>query len=450
VRLTGVAVCVAIGACVSRVLLRAAPSGFASDLAQPIPVATNWGVYGLLLWCVLALALCAAGTLVLRAWTDREPPSLRAILVASALALACGALWIPLFSSDVYAYAAYGEMARLGLDPYVHHALPREVPIFSDAMWQWQRGNGTLPVCVYGAGFVALARGVMMLPIPLTAQLDVLRLISCVALLVCTALLYAALPGDAAVKRRAALFFGCNPVAIWSAIEGHNDTVALAAVLAGVVLLRYRRAVGTLVVTLAAFVKLPGLAVAAAVALNGVLRRDRAAQTACAFLAGTGGVLLGSLPLISALLTGVAPHARYEPLASVQALGIPVAVLVGMGVFGRTILLRRFPRQPRDGKYGRNLAGVAALGLWLALPGPYPWYAVWLLPLGACAADRRVAFAVFTVAMAALLRYVPDAAGVPSGGLSLLLGLAALAAYAPLFTGVRLRRRTESVIIQRL
>jgi hypothetical protein len=75
---------------------------------------------------------------------------------------------------------------------------------------------------------------------------------------------------------------------------------------------------------------------------------------------------------------------------------------------------------------------MLALAAWITIPNPYPWYALWMLPLAAFARDRRVIVTTLTVTSAALLRYLPDAAAVPTGAESLALGALALSAYAPL------------------
>jgi hypothetical protein len=438
-RLVAIALCIAIGGIASRAFLRTAPASLGADLSQPIAVATNWGSYGLALWCILAATLAVAAVPSLRARSDPKPPRLRWIVGAGALALAAGAFWRPLFSSDVYAYAAYGEMARLGLNPYVHQLLP-PAQIFSDAIWQWQRGGGTFPICVYGEAFVALARAVMTLPLPLVAQLDAFRVLSCLALLVCTALLFAVAPGNAAAKRRAALFLGGNPVAIWAAIEGHNDAIVLAVVLTGFALMRYARVAGTFIVTLGALVKLPAIGAALAVGVNSAIARDRPFRTIAAFVGGGGLVLLGSVRFLLGVATNLAPHAQYHPVASVQALGPPVAVLLAVVVASQ---VRRLSATI-------DRWAVVALALWIAIPDPYPWYALWILPIGACATDRRVVFAVFAVTASTLLRYLPDTVAIPSPSISLLLGSAAVAAFVPLLLPIRVRAQPESAIMQRL
>ncbi len=152
------------------------------------------------------------------------------------------------FSSDVYAYAAYGEIARLGANPYVRRPPTRSTHSYARPTSQW---GTTVPICLYGPAFVALAEAIVRLfaPFGMLAQLQALRAIASLALLACIPLAYAAYEGNRAMRLRAAATIGLNPVAIWCAAEGHNDAIALAWVLFGFVLVRSRRpALGAAVV----------------------------------------------------------------------------------------------------------------------------------------------------------------------------------------------------------
>ncbi len=413
----------ATGACAARALLAHAPARFAIDRAQALAVATNWGGYGTAQWLLLAAALaCAAipSAVVLR---GRGAPPLAMTLGYAAASMLAGFAWLPLFSSDVYAYAAYGEMARLGLDPYLHASASTHAAAIDAARWQW---SGSLPICVYGSAFVALARAVMTLcaHAPLVAALDTLRALSCAAALVSAALLYAVRGGDTRSKRRTAFVFAANPVVLWSAIEGHNDTLMLAIVLAGAWLARRRLAAGIALVALGALVKLPALAAASAMSAQRILARRDALQAAGGWIVGTLAVVAGSLALLHGVRSDLAPHGHYAPQGSVQALSPILAGLLALAVLLR---LRAF-------EHGFDRWTIAALALWLAIPNPYPWYGLWIVPLGALARDGRIRAAACTIAAVALLRYLPDAAGTPDPLASAGLAALALAAYAPLFS----------------
>ena len=76
----------------------------------PLVVVTNWGIAAVPLLGGVLLA-CAVGAVAYwRALRRTCPVSLKAVCAAAAVALAA-AWFVPvLFSSDVYAYAAYGEI----------------------------------------------------------------------------------------------------------------------------------------------------------------------------------------------------------------------------------------------------------------------------------------------------------------------------------------------------
>lgn len=405
--------CFAAGAVLARTVLHAAAPRFPVDLAQPLVVATNWGAAGALVWSITAATIAGAAFFYWNALQGAAPRAW-ALFAASGAAMLAGLFWLPLLSSDVYAYAAYGEMARLGLDPYVHHALGGDA-IVAAARWQW---SGTLPICVYGEAFVALARAIVtaLHGLGIAAVLDGFRLLSMAALLAC---------GFAALHlrdERSAAFIALNPLALYEAIEGHNDTVMLAIVLAGFVLMRRSPLLGTALAALGATVKAPALAASWAVAWE----RRSGAQLAGALL-GTVVVAAASLRLLLGVRTTLAPHAHYAPYASVQSLAPVLAAALALAVLARA----RSVAEPVD------RWTLVALAAWLAIPNPYPWYALWLIALAAFVTDRRIVVAVLAVSAASLLRYLPDAAGVPAPALALGLGIAALLAYTPLARGSR-------------
>ncbi len=345
---------------------------------------------------------------------------MRVILIASGASLAVGLFWVPVFSSDVYAYAAYGEMARLGLDPYTLQSIPSGNPLLTAALWQWKPA---IPPSVYGEALVQFSRWIVTAShaLPVAATLNIFRIASCAAFLYCVAAV-ARLGGDDVAGRRAALTLGCNPVALWAAIEGHNDTFMLAIVVAGLIVsLRYAR-FGVLLATLGALIKAPALLAGAALASNDLFTK-RSIKALTGFLVGCALVAATSQPLIFGVTHNFAPHGHYAPYVSIQALGyVPTIALVGLVLWR----LRAFGD-------GIDRWCVAALALWALIPNPYPWYSLWILPIAAFARDERARGAIIAVSMAALLRYLPDSVGAPVGAYALVLGAIATAAYVPLF-----------------
>ena len=382
---------------------------------------------------VLYAAIAAAFTYYWRlARKARQLPArgIAVFAVAGLFVAWCSPL---LFSSDVYAYAAYGELWRIGRNPY--EAIPAGIadPLVRAAQVQWITA---FPICVYGPLFVGLARVVASTFAgfgPLT-QLNAFRVMASFALLLCIPLSVVAYGGDRDARLRAALTIALNPVAIWCAAEGHNDAIALSLVLTGFAALRapqlrlWVRRLGAPIVMLAALIKAP--AVAAAVGLAVADRRSR-----IAVLVGLPIVAAASWPLIGGALVHVAAGGRYAPQASVQAIVAPVgevpAILVAASL--AALLAARGIARIRSG----SIEGWIWLGLacWALVPNPYPWYGIWLLALAALAPLSRPGTAALALTLTSVLRYIPDAVGAPNAAASVLLGACATLPFLLLIVG---------------
>ena len=386
--------------------------------SSPLVVVTNWGAGGALLLGLLVLALAIAGLFYSRFLqrADLLPVPHLMIVVAAAIAAAWS---VPvLFSSDVYAYAAYGELSSLGFNPYAHAPAGSRDVLLLDAAWQW---GSAFPICVYGPAFVGLMRAVIgiMAPLGTLAQLDGIRFVSSLALLLCVPLVYAAFPGDRVAKLRAAATIAGNPVAIWCAAEGHNDAIALAIVLAGFALARRGFfGLGGTIVAFSALVKMPGLL--AALAFGWIERRARLGT-----VVGIALALLFSIPLFIGIATNFAPNARYSAQASLQGIVAPIATPLALAVAAGVCALlaakgvaRLREREP-EGWVWLGLAG------WVLTPNPYPWYAIWLVALAALAPRTRAATVAIALSFTSLLRYVPDAVGTPNAALAMALSVVA-------------------------
>ncbi len=414
-----------------RLLLPYAPARFTGDLAQPIPVVTNWNTFGAAMLCIFLAGLALATAVYARTRdlaASATAGSPMAIAGVAALSLACA--WsLPIsFSSDVYAYAAYGELARLGADPYVHALLPSGNPIFDAAVVQW--GNPP-PTCVYGPPFVWIAAAIVGLTAPFGTVFALygLRVLSSCSLVFCTLLAYAAYRGRRSERLMAAATVGLNPVVLWCAAEGHNDTLALAIALAGFACARRGFAgAGAFVAACSGAIKLPGIVAA----LPLILGNRRAWAGAAAGILVTLAV---SVPIFAGVMAHVAPHARYAPEASFQAIvyslaqpvlsdrevativawSVAAAASIGCALAAVPMLRRRAPE---------GWTYLASAG-WLLVPNPYPWYAVWLVAIAAAAPGTRGATVLLALGFASVLRYVPDAVAVPGPPAAALLGVAA-------------------------
>lgn len=442
----------AIGGLAARWALLRAPARIAVDLAQPLAVVTAWQGFGAAMWAILALAVLAAtgaATFVVLEIRRRPPPAalgLCLVLMASAAALACALSWPVVFSSDVYAYAAYGDIAARGGDPYAHPLGSASSAIASAAAWQW---GGTTPACVYGQAFVAVARATMLAfgGDGVAVALLAFRVTACLAFLAAAAALYVALPGTNQRRLAATAAFALNPVALWCVAEGHNDALMLALALGGVALARLGLPVGGgVAVAIAGLIKLPGIAVGACVAALAALCGGRRGRLAA------GRMTIGALLVAPAAAVGLAGaveaasglrfHGHYLPQYSVQALGAAVAAAVAptaqaqaVGIAGALVLCGAIVLAGVRAVRSRDIARLAwlAIAAWLAIPNPYPWYGLWVLPIGVAALDQPQFLALLAATISIVLRYLPDAFGNMSHQAVVIIALE----FAPLLWALR-------------
>ncbi|HEX3670379.1 MAG TPA: hypothetical protein VHT92_01610 [Candidatus Cybelea sp.] len=382
---------------------------------QPLFVVTGLGAAAWPSLGVLLVLAAVSSPYYVRAVARRRPLPLTTLLLAAGGGLALAWLAPVLFSSDVYAYAAYGEMARIGLNPYARiHETPDYIVRAAQAQW-----ITAFPICVYGPAFVEFARALVtaLSPIGLRAILDAFRAAASIGLLLCVPLAYGAFGGNRSARLRSAAVIALNPAAIWCAAEGHNDAIALAIVLLGFALVRRRlSSAGAAVVALSALVKAPGAAAAIAVAAA-----DRRARLGA--LAGLAVAAIFSRPLFAGIATNLAPHGTYAPQASLQAIFAPVSPILAWFAAAATcallaangaLLIRRRSNE------GYIWFGLAA---WVLIPNPYPWYGIWLVALAAIEPRSRAATVAIVLSLVSLLRYVPDAVATPSPPVAAVLGV---------------------------
>jgi alpha-1,6-mannosyltransferase len=415
-------------------MLANAPSRLAADLAQPLTVVTAWGPFGARLFALLAggtlISVAALAALCLRAARGGgDLPAggggRAALVLCAALGLGAALSWPCIFSSDVYAYAAYGDQTLHGQNPY-RPAPPTSHDAFLDAARrQWTRVS--FPPCVYGPAFVAAAAvAVAAAGRSIVPALWLLRLLACAALLGGILLLDVLLEGAPRRRIRVALF-ALNPVVLWSAAEGHNDTLVVAAVLGGILAARRGRpALAGAVLAATPLLKAIGL-LAGPGLWTTLAGRERAvfARTFAALGLAVAAIVV---PLQLGALAGLAQHGRYAPQFSLQGLLGPVAALLCALALALSALPGLRARRPAATQR-------LALALWLAIPNPYPWYALWIAPLVTFGALGWEGAALFAATISVTLRYLPDAFGDVSGaaatsiaaGVVLPAGLAALA-----------------------
>ncbi|HLI97423.1 MAG TPA: hypothetical protein VKT72_15240 [Candidatus Baltobacteraceae bacterium] len=399
------------GAAVCAWMMRGAPHSIAVDRAQPLVVVTYWHQFGVQMWLALALAIAVAS---IGYFAALRHASLRATVFMSSLACVAALLVPVVFSSDAYAYVGYGDMALHGINPYAHARISQHDPLLDAMVWQW--GNPP-PMCVYGPAFVWLMQGIVALfsPLGAAAPLWTVRILACGALVMCAPLAYAAFsPLSERTRAAAAAGIALNPIAIWSAAEGHNDTLALAIVLGGFALAaRSRYFWGALVVALSALVKAPGAVAAIAFACASWRDRARFAPIARGALAGIAIVAALAVPLEYGVRAHMVPSAHYSPQFSLQYVSLPLAALTAAALAACLCF--------EGMRTTRTIMPLLGFAVWLAIPNPYPWYAVWLLPLAFLVWESAGAWALIALSLLSVARYYPDAT---SATLSRPLGIA--------------------------
>jgi hypothetical protein len=194
------------------------------------------GVATVALW--LAVLAGAGGVVAgLLAVQRGARPSLRALLIASVLAVAALTVLPPAGSSDVFDYAAYGRIMALGHNPYLmppyslrlaHNAFAQSVPV------TWEHA-----VSVYGPlatveQFLAAKLG----GISAAQVVFWLKVWNAIAFGVVAFVVDRVLRSDPARRLRAHLLWTVNPLLLWDIVAaGHLDVLAAAAGLAGLLVL---------------------------------------------------------------------------------------------------------------------------------------------------------------------------------------------------------------------
>ncbi|MGH9102059.1 MAG: polyprenol phosphomannose-dependent alpha 1,6 mannosyltransferase MptB [Acidimicrobiales bacterium] len=377
-------------------------------------------------------------------------PAIVGILAVWAVPLLLGP---PLFSQDIYSYAAQGTLAHDGLNPYTTGPIALAPgPVLASVAPVW----ATTPA-PYGPLFVAVSGLVMaFLGHSLVVAVTVLRLLELVGIALVAAFL-PRLARSVGADPGVALWLGIlSPVALFSFVaSGHNDALMVGLLVAGVTLAVERRpAAGVVLCALATAVKVPAAAGIAFVAFTWIRSRatwrQRAATTGlCALLAavtlavvtwasGLGWGWLG--PQVLSVPTDVTLGAAPVNALSVSAYhllhlaGAPVSrsvvVLTGQVLGGLCAAAVAVLALVRSGR--RSLAQALAIALLaVVLVGPvlWPWYLTWGIALLAGTSSQRSRALVVVAALAAFL-VQPDGATILGGQAYVGVALVTLAALA--------------------
>ncbi|WP_261574486.1 polyprenol phosphomannose-dependent alpha 1,6 mannosyltransferase MptB [Frankia gtarii] len=220
------------------------PSSWLGILPSTPPAETARGVLvGLSALSVITLCLCWA--LLVRAMAAGQV-STRAGLAAAAAWSLPFAVGPPLFSRDVYAYAAQGELARLGLDPATHGVatlLTAGAPDGSGRAFVWavdpRWWHTHTP---YGGAAVAVEKAAAAIGGGPAGTVVVLRVVAVLATIAMIGLSLR-LAGSEPTRRQAvAVLAAANPVVVIHLVgSAHLDAIAAMLVVAALVVDRATR-----------------------------------------------------------------------------------------------------------------------------------------------------------------------------------------------------------------
>jgi hypothetical protein len=306
----------------------------------------------------------------------------------------------PLLSSDVFGYIDIGRLGAVhGIDPYS----PADTPLPDDEVYLYRRWGTDLP-SPYGPLFVLFMYPLGALGVP--AALWSLKAIVGAASLAIVALVWRCAERLGRDPHRAALFVGLNPILLlWGVGGAHNDFLFVLALVGAVILsLDRREKVAAAAVAVGAAVKassgLPLLYLLAGA-------RDRRHALTGAAIAGTA-----MLALAAAFGTDVLRllDAIRDQQDDVALFSFPNQLGFWLGHDGMTDGIRAVTLVLLAATVAWTLAmawrgtlpwfeaaGWATAVLLVTSAWLLPWYLVWLLPLAAFSADRRLRIAALAI-----------------------------------------------------
>lgn len=388
------------------------------------------------------VSILAMGVLAVAWWRLRDAyVSVRWWQATAALWFAPLLASVPLYSRDLYSYAAQGALWDQGLSPYEHGVQDLDSPWVDATAPTWL--DATAP---YGPVFLLLARAAAAVSggdlLVALALLRILAVLSFVVIAWCVPEIAGRL--GVVEPERAAWLGVAVPLMGAHAVSGaHNDAVMVAGLLVGVVLaLRERFVAACVVLALAAMVKLTAVVVVPFVVLlwagsrapvtwGSVLRKGAAATAAVlvpiALVTVATGLGLGwldpgrtsgrneqwtSLPTALGMAVGAVGWLVGRP--EWRATGIDVMRGVGLVVLLVVLVVGWFAtaRRAADRAAVVRAAGWALLAVVVLAPAVLGWYYLWALPLLAASVDPRerrgTVTALAAVATALCFAQLPD------------------------------------------
>jgi alpha-1,6-mannosyltransferase len=367
-------------------------AGADGDAAGPLLYAALW--VALLLY---ALVVWRAGEL-----------SRRTLVVAIAALHALFLLAPPLLSQDVFSYIAYARLgAEHGLDPYTH--APLDIP--GDAVFAFAGSKSA--VSVYGPLFTLPTYALAPLGVP--AAFWVLKAVAALASLGVVALVWRSAERLGRDPRTPAALVGLSPLVLAHVVSAaHNEALVMLLVMAGVyAFVSARPLAAGAWSTAAAGIKASAALVVPYLALGSRPRAGRA-------IAGAAAAALGLLAL-GLIGFGTNVFEAFGLLSSNQGrsskLSLPYVTSDLLGVSRdavRALFALAFAAvaawtlwRTWRGADAIRMAGWATLAILLCSAWLVPWYLLWLLPLTALAADRRLTWATLALSGWVLAIAVP-------------------------------------------
>ena len=410
----------------------AATSWFCAAVPTEFPVV--WP--GVALWrpergspLACTVALLAVGAMLYAWWALRDLDVTSGWLVRTAAAwFAPLLLSAPLFSRDIYSYAAQGLMLDQGLDPYTHGVQALQSPWLDAVARTWL--DTPAP---YGPVFLVLARGAAALSGGhLLVALVLLRLLAVAGVLVMMWAVPAIARSLGVDPARAAWLGFLTPLVGGHLVSGgHNDALMVAGMLAGLALaLKRRYLLSILAIAAAMTVKAPAVVVMPFVAIlwavddRGAGRAGRAmtwsrvirrsllagAATVAAFVAmslatGLGFSWLSALATPGRSIQWTSVSTAWG--SAVGALGhlagvdltdgaIAVSRAVALALLGPVLvgIWLHAVKHSHDRRVVCQSAGLALLAVVVLAPAFHGWYFLWALPVLAATTSSRRALTV--------------------------------------------------------
>ena len=346
--------------------------------------------------------------------------SRRAVAACIVAGVALFALAPPLLSQDAFSYIAYARLDVVhGLDPYTHS--PSDIP--QDAVYPFAGSKDF--TSVYGPLFTVATFLLAKTSVPFAFW--TLKAIAALATLGIVALVWWCAQRLGRDPRPAAVAVGLNPLVLVHVVGGaHNDALTVLLWMAGVAALvaaRPAREVAAGAWTAAATAVKASAGLVALFMLTGARRRwalvaGGAAAAAAIVLVSViafGGDALESLGVLSDNQDRTSrwsiPQRTADALAAVTGGSAGSIVEYTRALLGvlfaaaLALLLRAAWRRRADLAGWLAPAGWATLALLVASAWLVPWYAIWLMPLAALGADRRllaasIAFSAYMMVIA--------------------------------------------------